>query len=511
MKELKGIIIYPPNQLMDIETPRPDGSLGPLYLASSCQEHGIDIEILDASVGSNKHSLDNTFYRNQRLPNGLTMIGMTFEEIADYVFNNNFDFAAITSNFTPQTNMVINTAKALKKIDNKFPIFLGGINARAMYKYFLKTKLFEAICMTEGEIIFPMLIKNYFKDKNIRSIPGVSYITQNNLIISNPTSKDCFPKELDDLLMPSWEKLPFEKYEQISSPHGVSVHERKGMRYAPIMTSRGCPFRCAYCHISNETKDDDLSGAIGKLRFHSIDRVLDEISFLENLGVKRLFFEDDSLLANKKRVKTIFSEIKERDLLIANVNGVNLLHLYNRSKLKWEIDIEYLEILKNGGFDQIVFPVESGSQRVLQKYATNKVFLEKMNLPNLMKVMTEIGISAPVNMMIGFPDETEAEVSESIELAKKLIANGAPYVTFFIPIPFPGSALHKIAIDGGHIDPNFDPDMMNWKRPIMKNTSVSSERLEYIRDSANEDINNNLHLEKRLSNSMAGRWKSNNF
>ena len=128
-----------------------------------------------------------------------------------------------------------------------------------------------------------------------------------------------------------------------------------------------------------------------------------------------------------------------------------------------------------------------------------------------MKVMTEIGISAPVNMMIGFPDETEAEISESIELAKKLIENGAPYVTFFIPIPFPGSALHKIAIDGGHIDPNFDPDMMNWKRPIMKNTAVSSERLEFIRDSANEDINNDLHLEKRLSNSMAGRWKSNNF
>ena len=35
----KCLIIYPPNQLMDVETPRPDGSLGPLYLASSLEKN----------------------------------------------------------------------------------------------------------------------------------------------------------------------------------------------------------------------------------------------------------------------------------------------------------------------------------------------------------------------------------------------------------------------------------------------------------------------------------------
>ena len=50
---------------------------------------------------------------------------------------------------------------------------------------------------------------------------------------------------------------------------------------------------------------------------------------------------------------------------------------------------------------------------------------------------------------------------------------------------------------------------MNWKRPVMKNTAVPPERLEFIRDSANADINSNLHLEKRLKQSMAGRWLSN--
>ena len=176
------------------------------------------------------------------------------------------------------------------------------------------------------------------------------------------------------------------------------------------------------------------------------------------------------------RVKTIFTKVKNKKLSIANVNGVNLVHFFNTKDRsgwkdgKFDIDIEYLEILKDSGFDQIVFPVESGSKRILKRYATNKVNLNRMDLFILMKTMSNMGIQAPVNMMIGFPDETEEEINMSIEYAKKLMDHGAPYVTFFIPIPFPGSTLYNIAIGGGHLDVNFDPDSMNWKNPVMKNT-----------------------------------------
>ena len=59
---IKVLLIYPPNQLMDVETPRPDGSLGPLYLASSLEKIGIQTDILDASVGSDNFLFKDTFY-----------------------------------------------------------------------------------------------------------------------------------------------------------------------------------------------------------------------------------------------------------------------------------------------------------------------------------------------------------------------------------------------------------------------------------------------------------------
>ena len=165
--------------------------------------------------------------------------------------------------------------------------------------------------------------------------------------------------------------------------------------------------------------------------------------------------------------------------------------------------------MRDAGFDQIVFPVESGSQRILDKYATGKNNLTTMNFPLLMKTMTDIGIKAPVNMMIGFPDETEDEMKQSITLAHKLMDSGAPYVTFFIPIPFPGSKLFDIAISGGYLPRDFNTDVFNWKRPVMQNTTVAPERVEELRDIANEQVNTNGHLETRLKQSIGYRWVAN--
>ena len=507
-KNYKCLIIYPPNQLMDVETPRPDGSLGPLYLASALEKVGIETEILDASVGGKDYSLNDTFYRRIRQGNGLIRIGMNFNEIADYVEKGNFDFVAISSNFTPQTSM----AEAIKERNNEIKIFAGGVNARNLYHRFLKTGNFDGICLSEGEIIFPKMILASINNYSVSKIPGTITIDKKGLISINPVDKSCFPNQLDDLEMPKWEALPFEKYEKIASPHGVNVNDRGAERYAPIMTSRGCPFKCAYCHISQEKDNASMFGNIGNLRTHSIDRVIKEIDHLVSLKVKKLFFEDDSLLAHKDRVKTIFKKTKNKKLSIANVNGVNLVHFFNsRDRSGWvdgkfDIDVEYLEILRDSGFDQIVFPVESAAKRILKLYATNKVNLDRMNLPLLMKKMTDLGIQAPVNMMIGFPDETEEEINMSIDFAKILMDNGAPYVTFFVPIPFPGSNLYNIAINGDYLDKNFDTDKMNWKNPVMKNTTVSPEKLIEIRDKANEIINTKEHLKKRLINSAGHRF-----
>jgi len=488
---------------MDVETPRPDGSLGPLYLASSLERRGIETDILDASVGTPEQCLSDTFHNSVRQENGLTRIGMAFEDIAEYVANKGYDFVGVNSNFTPQTRMACETARAIKEAVPEIKVYAGGVNARALHERFLESGYFDGICLTEGELICARMV-----EEDLRDVPGMAFNSNGRTIVNYP-DESCFPKALDDLPMPAWEKLPFGKYQAIASPHGVDVTGKEGRRYAPIMTSRGCVWRCLYCHISEE-RAGTMTGPIGKLRTHSIQRVVQEIDRLKSLGVERLFFEDDSLLVRKDRLKKVFQTVKDKGLSISDVNGVNLIDFYRRrsrnSGEQWEIDGEYLEILKQAGFEQVVFPAESGCQRILDKYATRKLILDRMDLSLLMRTMSKMGFKVPVNIMIGFPDETEEEIQQSICLGQKLMDSGAPYVTFFIPIPFPGSRLYEIAIDEGYLDRDFDPDLMNWKNPVMRNTVVPPDRLMQIRDEANERINTDEHLERRFKQSMGHRW-----
>ena len=90
------------------------------------------------------------FYRRIKQGNGLIRIGMNFNEIADYVEKGNYNFVAISSNFTPQTNMAIKTAEAIKENNNDIKIFAGGVNARNLSHRFLKTGNFDGICLSEG-------------------------------------------------------------------------------------------------------------------------------------------------------------------------------------------------------------------------------------------------------------------------------------------------------------------------------------------------------------------------
>jgi len=508
MPEPKILLLYPPNQLMPIETPRPDGSLGPLYLAGALRDIGIEADLVDATVGTAEDTLEQTFFQSELQPNGLTRIGMTWHRLEEFFAGALYDIVCINSNFTPQTAMAFKIAEIVKRVNPQTLVVAGGVNARSLWQRFMRTGNFDLICTTEGERVVQEIATRFRRGLSYDGIDGTIYFTSGGPH-AHPARTDTICTNLDALSMPAWDKLPFEKYERIASPHGVDM--TGGIqRYAPIMTSRGCPFQCTYCHISLERFGrGELSGDIGDLRLKSVPRVLAEIEQLRALGVQKLFIEDDSLLAKKGRVKEIFTAIRNFGLTIADVNGVNLVHFYKNSKGgALEPDRAYMELLCDAGFRQIVFPVESGSQRVLDAYATAKLKLATMDVVQLVHMAREVGIICPVNMMIGFPDETEQEMMMSVELSHRLIDAGAEYVTFFLPIPFPGSQLFNTAIAGGYLHPDFDPDIMNWKNGVMQNTTVPRDRIVEIRDWAWETVNPKEHVRKRLAESVGSRWQS---
>ncbi len=499
----KIALVYPPNQLMAIEMPRPDGSLGPAYLADALRKAGYEVDILDASVGTSDDKLKDTFENRVLLPNGLTRIGMTPDRLREYFSKGGYDIVGISNNFTPQTNMALEVARIVKEVNPGTLVIAGGVNARALSERFFASRVVDVVVLTEGEKIIVNLVRAWQKNASFDEVYGIKYMRR-GFVITRPVTpenrSDLISDNLDELPIPAWDLLPFDKYDAINSPHSAIPTSGEWRRYASIMTSRGCPFRCVYCHISEEKEANSSTSDIGQLRLKSIPRVMEEVEKLRSLGVTHLYIEDDSLLAKKARIRDLFHRLTGLGLRISGVNGVNLIHFSQNVKNgngRQETDMKFMELLPAAGFNEIVFPVESGNQRILDKYATGKLDHAKLDVIQLMRDAVKLEIVSSVNMMIGFPDETKAEINKTVEMAKRLMGAGARHVTFFCPIPFPGSQLFPMAVEGGYLSPDFDPDLMNWKNPVMKNTTVSPEELVELRDRAWEEVNTEDYKRQR--------------
>src|SRR3989344_2319040 len=189
-RELKVLLVYPPNQLMPVETPRPDGSLGPLYLAGALEAEGIEVDILDASVGTAEDKLEDTFLRPLMQENGLIRIGMTAERIQEEIANGGYTVVGINSNFTPQTRMALDVAAAAKSVSREILVLAGGVNARNLPERFLQSGNVDAVCATEGEHILVRLLRAWEHGEEISQVPGLVTMKDGKLLRNPPGPDD---------------------------------------------------------------------------------------------------------------------------------------------------------------------------------------------------------------------------------------------------------------------------------------------------------------------------------
>ena len=179
---------------------------------------------------------------------------------------------------------------------------------------------------------------------------------------------------------------------------------------------------------------------------------------------------------------------------MANVNGVNILHFFKNVKGRFIIDKELLEALAEVGFETMVLPFETANQRIIDKYASRKLRVDKLDTIALIKACADIGLKVSGNYMIGFPDETLDEINNTLSFARSHIEVGLSYASFFCPIPYPGSVLHDIAIREGYLLPDFNPDDMKWTKSVMQNTVISNDKLTDIRRNAWLTVNRSEYI-----------------
>ena len=162
------------------------------------------------------------------------------------------------------------------------------------------------------------------------------------------------------------------------------------------------------------------------------------------------------------------------------MNGINIIHFFKPGKGKLVVDEELLHALYEAGFRKISLPFESGTQRIIDKYCSRKWKIDKCDTIELIKRLNKSGIACDGNFMIGYPDESLEELTDTFILAKKQMDAGMIGCQFFMVQPFPGSALYDESIANGQLAENWDWDEMGWSKGSMfTNPKIDKKILKY--------------------------------
>lgn len=396
-----------------------DLPLGPLSISAYLKKHAaVEVQLVDFNVEVS--ALDAFDYES-------------FADFAtDYLrdqFGDHFvpDIVGISSLFSPSYKNFIALAEVAKTLWPDACVLGGGNIPTNSYQHILRNghfAHFDALCFGEGEK--PMLGLVQADDPRAYAEQSDSWITVRKLQGIFAPQHD-FLQDLDE--------IPF--YDYALCDHGRHALNPVTTAYAAhsdttgyhIMTSRGCPFHCTFC------ASHQVHGR--KMRYHSLERVFADIRRLaDEYSARTLIFQDDHFMADKERVRKILAFIEQEKLNAIFQNGLTL----------YALDYDMLSAFKRAGVNQLVLPIESGSEKVL-KHQMKKPL--KMSISQrVAEDCRKLGIYTNSNILIGLPGETKADIEQA-----RLTLRGIPSNWYHVVCASPvvGSEIHQIASEKGYI------------------------------------------------------------
>ena len=80
-------------------------------------------------------------------------------------------------------------------------------------------------------------------------------------------------------------------------------------------------------------------------------------------------------------------------------------------------------MLAEVGFKEIVLPFESANLRIIKKWCSNKLALDRFNPEDLIKTIKKYKLYVGTNYMLGFPDETRKEIEAILKISTENLKN----------------------------------------------------------------------------------------
>ena len=429
------------------------------------------------------------------LPLGLLAIGSVLKraghqvKILDLRISNSPDeeLSSVMKSFNPQVVGIgvmtieckygfIDAAK-VKELNPGVTIIFGGPHCSHEPRFILNDPNVDLMVSGEGDLTITELIDALEQGRDIENIAGIAYKKNGSYIrtADRPVIRDL------DKFDQEYDLINLERYFNFqSSMDFFPVFRNK--RFLPLVTSRGCPFKCTYCH-------DIFDKSI---QYRSPKAVVDEIEYLINkYGVREFHIVDDVFNVNMKRAKIVLDAINKRNLNI---------HISFPNGLRADFfDDELIDKMQRAGVYRMALGIESGSQRIQDMIQKD---LDINIIYGVVEKLTRARMSVHGFFMLGFPSETRKEMEATIDFACDL---GLTTANFSLVIPNPGTDLRQTFIESR--ESNFeDFSEYTFDAASCNASEVEGDDLIKLKQEANRKFYLSLQRFKHVLRAVEPKW-----
>lgn len=369
---------------------------GMAYIAAVLKKEGHEVEI---------YSQDKYHYPD--------------EHLTGYLDKHKFDVAGVSviAGYY-QYRKLLALSNAINKSRNRPFYIIGGHGPSPEPDYFLRKTGADAIVIGEGEATIVELLKAVGAGRiDLKNILGIAFREGNKTVI---TERRALISDIDTIPFPAYELFPMDYYKLMRASHTTASEFTM-----PILSGRGCTFRCNFCYRMDEG-----------FRPRSNQAIIEEIQLLKkDHMIKRFIFADELLMSSEKRTSSLCD-----DFIKAKLN------------IKWCCNgrLNYakpalLALMKSAGCVFINYGIESMDDQILKNM--NKA-LTTRQIKDGIEATLAAGISPGFNIIFGNIGENKEILNKGVEFLLKY-DDSAQMRTIRPVTPYPGSDLYYYAIKKG--------------------------------------------------------------
>lgn len=380
---LKVLLIQPPIEDF-YDTAIRTYPLSLLYIATKIRNI-CDVSIADFRSNRKSRKIDDChfpelafYYRSDRytplsLFRRYSRYGANHDEIRQKIASEKPDVVAVSSLFSAYSEEAIDVARCAKEVSRDITTVLGGVHPTLFPEHALESPFVDYVIRGEGETPFFQLIEvlKTGKRQSVVDIKGVASKDKSGYVIPNIHIEEDLDTSPDRTLL---------------NPSAYCIGKKN---YTFFLTSRGCPFHCAFC-----------GRPPFPYRVRNLGSIEKEIKECLSLGIQAIDFEDDMLTFDRVRFHSILNLFKETGLTLSAMNGI-----YSD-----KLDIPTLEHMYRAGFRRLNFSLVDVSASITDQQKRHN----GENFTNLLPYLEASDFFMESHFIIGLPSQQVEHILDTI-------------------------------------------------------------------------------------------------